>query len=577
MADFLSDPSVLTKEKLKRALMANNVALPNGEQRKGVYVELYLRNLTAQNKSSGSADAFSSDEEPPAAASATRSGRKATRKTDRVRPEEIDVTDLTSEELKDQLLKYGVNAGPIVASTRKVYEKKLQRLLDQGPPQTTVIEPVPTHNSRNGSADSDQYSDKEEETAAAQPEPEPEPVPMVERPLRSRGKTPVTTRTRSSQHKVSAPEMFPVVQERSRFSAMIKDPKLPMFPSDESSSLTGSPDRRTVWVQAALDDYGEGFSTDELGEGAAALSKASVEEVQLSLLDTALLEVDPHEVLSAGPDHVGFSQELNSASTFMRTKQSSSRFPVSAPPSRDLIHTTRRLSPSGVHQGGDSPRSFSRMDPSHRPTRDLPVVKSSPDVKERSGGSSAAVQSRLDEFFCPVTPVRWRDESLRDQKPGGPIEKLSAVEQTPKPAERDVLKEMFPHEVLSTPTGISATRRQPIKGAAGRPFSDTWQDSLRPRLTEHRYTSSSYTETRSVPRVSVVPRVSAVPLPAPRLAAPPSVQAKPRRRVPVWVQLLLLAAVTGFLLFIYQAMESNQTSPFGQLGRTAEVENNARK
>ncbi|XP_060759472.1 thymopoietin a isoform X3 [Neoarius graeffei] len=358
MADFLSDPSVLTKEKLKRALMANNVALPNGEQRKGVYVELYLRNLTAQNKSSGSADAFSSDEEPPAAASATRSGRKATRKTDRVRPEEIDVTDLTSEELKDQLLKYGVNAGPIVASTRKVYEKKLQRLLDQGPPQTTVIEPVPTHNSRNGSADSDQYSDKEEETAAAQPEPEPEPVPMVERPLRSRGKTPVTTRTRSSQHK---------------------------------------------------------------------------------------------------------------------------------------------------------------------------------------------------------------------------IEKLSAVEQTPKPAERDVLKEMFPHEVLSTPTGISATRRQPIKGAAGRPFSDTWQDSLRPRLTEHRYTSSSYTETRSVPRVSVVPRVSAVPLPAPRLAAPPSVQAKPRRRVPVWVQLLLLAAVTGFLLFIYQAMESNQTSPFGQLGRTAEVENNARK
>lgn len=46
--------------------------------------------------------------------------------------------------------------------------------------------------------------------------------------------------------------------------AMIKDPKLPMFPSDESSSLTGSPDRRAVWVQAALDDYGEGFSTDEV-------------------------------------------------------------------------------------------------------------------------------------------------------------------------------------------------------------------------------------------------------------------------------------------------------------------------
>ncbi|KAG7320549.1 hypothetical protein KOW79_016402 [Hemibagrus wyckioides] len=355
MAEFLSDPSVLTKDKLKSALVANNVALPNGEQRKGVYVELYLKNLTSQNKRSGSAEAFSSDEEPPAptASITARSGRKATRKTDRVRPEEIDVTELTNEDLKDQLLKYGVNAGPIVASTRKVYEKKLQKLLDQGPPQTTIItttssEPVQTHNSRNGSADSDQYSDKEEETAAVpelalEPEPEPEPVPVVERPLRSRGKTPVTTRTRSGHHK---------------------------------------------------------------------------------------------------------------------------------------------------------------------------------------------------------------------------IEKLSAVEQTPKTAERDVLKELFPSEVLNTPTGISATRRQPIKGAAGRPFSDTWQDSLRPRVTEHRYTTSSYTESRSAPRLSSTPL--SVPLSVPKTAAPPSVRAKTRRRVPVWVQLLLLAAVAGFLLFVYHTMESNQTSPFGQ-------------
>lgn len=29
---------------------------------------------------------------------------------------------------------------------------------------------------------------------------EPEPIPVVERPIRSRGKTPVTTRTRSAQH-----------------------------------------------------------------------------------------------------------------------------------------------------------------------------------------------------------------------------------------------------------------------------------------------------------------------------------------------------------------------------------------
>ncbi|XP_017349435.1 thymopoietin a isoform X6 [Ictalurus punctatus] len=388
MAEFLTDPSVLTKDKLKSALVANNVALPNGEQRKGVYVELYLKNLTSQNKRSGSAEAFSSDEEPPAPAAsitAARSGRKATRKTDRVRPEEVDVTELTDEDLKEQLLKYGVSAGPIVASTRKVYEKKLQKLLDQGPPQTTIFtlsESVLIHNSRNGTADSDQYSDKEEETATAvepELEPEPELVPVLERPLRSRGKTPVTIRNRSSQNKEE----------------------------DEDSE-------------------------------------------------------------------------------------------------------------------------------------DLQVVN----VERKSRRSSR----------------RW-DHAVPD-----PIEKLSAVEQTPKTVESDVLKELFPYEVFNTPTGISATRRQPIKGAAGRPFSDAWKDTPRPRLSEHRYTSSSYTESRSVPRVS------AVPLSVPKPSAPQSLQADARRRVPVWVQLLLLAGVAGILLFIYQSMESNQMSPFGQPARSGELE-----
>ncbi|XP_027016168.1 thymopoietin a isoform X8 [Tachysurus fulvidraco] len=299
MAEFLTDPSVLTKDKLKSALVANNVSLPNGEQKKGVYVELYLKKLTSQNKTN--TEVFSSDEEPPAA----RSGRKATRKTDRVRPEEIDVTELTDEDLKDRLQKYGVNAGPIVASTRKVYEKKLQKLLDLGPPQTTVItssEQIQTNNSRNGNTDSDQYSDKEEETTAAEPEPEPEPVPMVETTLRSRGKTPVTTRTRSTHQKeedeeseeddvllnverrsrrscrrldhsvpdpVSETEMLPVLRERKRISAIPKDPKpliadtLPMFPSVSEDGSFESPDFRTASLRAAAERYHGDASTDK--------------------------------------------------------------------------------------------------------------------------------------------------------------------------------------------------------------------------------------------------------------------------------------------------------------------------
>lgn len=40
--------------------------------------------------------------------------QKATRKTDKPRAEEVEVTDLTDEDLKQQLAKHGVDVGPIV-------------------------------------------------------------------------------------------------------------------------------------------------------------------------------------------------------------------------------------------------------------------------------------------------------------------------------------------------------------------------------------------------------------------------------------------------------------------------------
>ncbi|XP_039989936.1 thymopoietin b isoform X1 [Xiphias gladius] len=201
MAEFLDDPSVLTKDKLKNELAANNVPLPSGEHKKEVYVQLYLKNLTVlNNKKSPPADTFSSDEELPApvVSNKSRSGRKATKKTDKPRTEDMDVTDLTDEDLKQQLAKHGVDSGPIVASTRKLYEKKLQKLLDQPPAEPeapTDVTALPKADSnQNGNTNSDQYSDKEDEEIAA---PEPEPVPVVEKSVRSRGKAPVTVRTSS--------------------------------------------------------------------------------------------------------------------------------------------------------------------------------------------------------------------------------------------------------------------------------------------------------------------------------------------------------------------------------------------
>uniref|UniRef100_A0A673I2R1 Lamina-associated polypeptide 2, isoforms beta/gamma-like n=1 Tax=Sinocyclocheilus rhinocerous TaxID=307959 RepID=A0A673I2R1_9TELE len=298
MSEFLEDPSVLTKDKLKSALLAHNVALPNGDQKKDVYVQLYLKNLSAQNKkSSGSPDVFSSDEELPPApvvSNRSRSGRKATRKTDKVRPEDVDVTELSNDALKDLLLKYGLNAGPIVET----------------------VAPAPVF----------------------VPEPEPEvvaePIPVVERPIRSRGKTPVTSRTRSGQH---------------------------------------------------------------------------------------------NRVRRTKPVHSDFFQNIYL-------------------------------------------------------------------------------------FFKCI---------------------------------------------------FSATCRRPIRGAAGRPLvGDTWLDESRLRLKELRETSSfsTYTETRSVPRVTAVPLTASKPV------APPAVKTRARRSLPVWVQLLLLTAVAGFLFFVYQAMETNEVGLFKQSG-----------
>lgn len=41
----------------------------------------------------------------------------------------MDVAQLTDAELRENLKSHGVNVGPIVESTRKVYEKKLLKLI----------------------------------------------------------------------------------------------------------------------------------------------------------------------------------------------------------------------------------------------------------------------------------------------------------------------------------------------------------------------------------------------------------------------------------------------------------------
>ncbi|XP_072419970.1 lamina-associated polypeptide 2, isoforms beta/delta/epsilon/gamma-like isoform X1 [Chiloscyllium punctatum] len=146
------DPSYLTKSKLKSELIAHNVPLPQREQKKEVYVQLYLKHITSKNKSELRAD-FSSDEEDSSEVKSTELPKLKDAEDNHT--DKMDVTQLSNEELKEQLMKHGVTPGPIVATTRTIYEKKLLKLMGQAP----SVPPL----KQNGTGDVDQYSDTEEE------------------------------------------------------------------------------------------------------------------------------------------------------------------------------------------------------------------------------------------------------------------------------------------------------------------------------------------------------------------------------------------------------------------------------
>ena len=63
MSTFSKTPHLLTKEKLKNALRANNIPLPRAEQKKAFYVDLYLEHLTSQNEVEEEEFSSSDDEE----------------------------------------------------------------------------------------------------------------------------------------------------------------------------------------------------------------------------------------------------------------------------------------------------------------------------------------------------------------------------------------------------------------------------------------------------------------------------------------------------------------------------------
>ncbi|XP_021262227.1 thymopoietin isoform X5 [Numida meleagris] len=415
MPEFLADPSVLTKEKLKSELIANNVSLPGGEQRKDVYVQLYLQHLTARNPPAAAQPDFSSDEEREPTPIGARGrgasvGRKATKKTDKLRAEEkddLDVTELSNEDLQEQLMKYGINPGPIVATTRKLYEKKLLKLMEQGPELKTPM-PLPvisstTENTRqNGNNDSDQYSDNEEDLKTE--------LRLEKRePLKGRMKTPVALKQRRVVEHNQVGNRVPGNFKHAAPTLSISEPSDMPRRTPKKPLMTAEQKETTGLHQCLFNHVGRKHSYD--------------------VLNTAMIE---------------------------ETEESSECF------------KTRKVN------------------------RQLPIMK---------------------------VPERTHTEERR--------------------VERDILKEMFPYEV-STPTGISASCRRPIKGAASRPIEHTdfkMDESLFKYAPKYSTSSDIKSEKPST---------------------------KKERSIPLWIKILLFVLVSIFLFSVYQSMETNQGNPFAK-------------
>ncbi|XP_068856639.1 thymopoietin isoform X4 [Aphelocoma coerulescens] len=446
MPEFLADPSVLTKEKLKSELIANNVSLPGGEQRKDVYVQLYLQHLTARNPPALAQPDFSSDEEreptPLGARSrgAATAGRKATKKTDKPRPEEkddLDITEMSNEDLQEQLMKYGVNPGPIVATTRKLYEKKLLKLMEQGPELKAPV-PLPaistTENTRqNGNNDSDQYSDNEED-------PKTELRLEKREPLKARTKTPVALKQKRvvEHNQVEATAQLP-----------IDDAVISENTSINETILAAS--NKTLVGNRVPGNFKHAAPTLSVSE----LSDMPRRTPKKPLMAAEQEETDyPHHCFLnyAGHNH-----------------------------SCDLLNTAM------IEETEEIAGCFETL----KVTGWMPIIK----VLERT------------------------TEERR--------------------VERDILKEMFPYEV-STPTGISASCRRPIKGAASRPLEHS------DFIMEESYSKYAQKYGTSADIKSEKPPI------------------KKERSVPLWIKVLLFVVVSVFMFLVYQSMETNQGNPFSK-------------
>lgn len=110
--------SSLTKEELRKALISHGIDLPPISASKGELVLLYQEHVTPTDDKSGD---FSSDDEEVA----FNDNKTPKKSSNSLVESAVDISAMDDDTLFLSLKEHGVEVGPIVASTRPFYEKKL--------------------------------------------------------------------------------------------------------------------------------------------------------------------------------------------------------------------------------------------------------------------------------------------------------------------------------------------------------------------------------------------------------------------------------------------------------------------
>eukprot|EP00092_Neocalanus_flemingeri_P040114 GFUD01043695.1.p1 GENE.GFUD01043695.1~~GFUD01043695.1.p1 ORF type:complete len:369 (-),score=117.55 GFUD01043695.1:437-1486(-) len=221
--------ATLTKEELRNALVNHGVSsLPPLSAKKDELVALYDEHVAPLENGTGD---FSSDDEVSLNLSPTKRPSTASRLT-KVTEEEsltvdgVDVDALDDDELFRLLKENGIDVGPIVASTRPFYKKKL----------ALVLKGESKLNTSNG----DEYSDTDPET---EPDDEPEDdqpagtvIEETPEPVMTRSKTSSSSKSPQSPSKSSLAPSLNISGLRQR---------LTMDEADAGSPLTPTP-RRSI-------------------------------------------------------------------------------------------------------------------------------------------------------------------------------------------------------------------------------------------------------------------------------------------------------------------------------------------